>query len=79
MDFGFQVPIGGKFRRGNVSQLMGISDHEIVFLEEKTRELVAAYPLHEIKNVQHVPTDMSTLVIQFFSDNSVLFHVEKDR
>lgn len=71
--------MGGKFRRGNISQLMGISDHEIVFLEEKTRELVATYQLQDIKNVHHIPSDVCTIVIQLISDHTLLFHVEKDR
>ena len=74
-----QVPMEGKFRRGHYSQLLGISDHQMVFLEEKTRELVSVYPLHDIQNVQHLPSDPCSLIIHFSTGQKVPFSVERER
>ena len=74
-----QVPMEGKFRRGHYSQLLGISDHQMVFLEEKTRELVSIYPLHDIQNVQHLPSDPCSLIIYFSTGQKVPFSVERER
>lgn len=62
-----------------MSQLLGISDHQIVFLEDKTRELVAIYNLRDVQNIHHVPSDSCTLVLQFVKGGSIMFHVERER
>lgn len=62
-----------------MSQLLGISDHQIVFLEDKTRELVSNYNLRDVQNIHHVPTDPCTLVLQLVRGGNIVFHVERER
>ena len=51
----------------------------MIFLDEKTRDLVSSYSLQDIQNVQHLPTDPCSLVIQFSTGHKVLFSVERER
>jgi hypothetical protein len=76
--YNVKVPNGGKFRRGNMSQLLGISDQEIVFLEDKTRDFIASYQLNEIQNVYHTAGDACAIVIQLVGGNSLMFHVDRE-
>lgn len=72
------MPTQGKFRRGTSTQLVGLSDQIIVFLDEKTRELEAKHFLDEIAQVNHLPTDFCTLLIKLNNGGLLQFEAERE-
>ena len=77
--YSVKVPSVGKFRRGTSSQLLGISDHQIIFLDDKTRDLVQTYNLQEVKRVHHDISDPCTIIIQLKCGTRLQVNVERER
>ena len=72
------MPTQGKFRRGTSTQLLGLSDQQMVFLDERTRELEGKYFLDEIAKVNHLPTDFCTLLIRLNNGGLLQFEAERE-
>ncbi|KAL5502434.1 hypothetical protein EMCRGX_G009205 [Ephydatia muelleri] len=68
--FNVRVPSAGRYIKGSVAkQLMGISNQHLVFLDEKSKELVGQYSLQDLGGFIHDKTDpcIFTLKIKDFS------------
>lgn len=77
--YNVKIPSGGKFRRGTTAQLFGIGDHKLLFLDEKTREVMGSYDLKEVIGVRHSPHDNCIVVIKLSNGSSLQLQVEKER
>ncbi|KAL5502442.1 hypothetical protein EMCRGX_G009216 [Ephydatia muelleri] len=68
--FNVRVPSAGRYIKGSVAkQLMGISNQNLVFLDEKSKELVGQYSLQDLGGFIHDKSDpcIFTLKIKDFS------------
>lgn len=74
-----KVPSGGKFRRGMSSQLFGIGDQKLVFLDEKTREVTAVYELKDVISIRHSSQDNCIIVINIRNGSKLQVQVDKER
>ena len=75
--FTVKVPSSGRFKRGPLAkQLMGINNKRIVFLDEKTKELIASHSLQSVQSVTR-DSDPCILLINLHGD-SVGFKVQVD-
>lgn len=74
-----KVPSVGKFRRGMSTQLFGIGDQKLVFLDEKTREVTAIYTLKDVVSIRHSPHDSCIIVISIRNGSKIQVQVDKER
>ncbi len=77
--YSVKVPSSGKFRRGTTAQLFGIGDTKLLFLDEKTRDVMASYDLKEVISVKHSPQDVCTIMLKLSDGYSIQLQVEKER